>query len=119
MIDGPAYSDAAEPVITKMPAPMIAPMPKVTRFTGPSARFRLCSPVSLDSSISMVIDFVANKGLPMQLLLLGTLSPLLGSRAFYSLTIQNRDQVKFSSHGSRSPAFAATKTSTPALLTAQ
>jgi hypothetical protein len=30
---------------------------------------RLCSPVSADSAINAVIDFVANKGLPMQLLL--------------------------------------------------
>ncbi len=52
-----------------MPAPMIAPIPSVIRFTGPSARFRLCSPVSPASCISVSIDFVANKGLPMQLLL--------------------------------------------------
>src|SRR6266852_1183077 len=69
MIAGPAYSDAAEPVSTKMPAPMIAPIPSVTRFTGPRARFRLCSPVSPASFNSESIDFVANKGLPMQLLL--------------------------------------------------
>src|SRR5258708_12302616 len=69
MIDGPAYSDAAEPVSTKMPAPMIAPIPSVTRFTGPRARLRLCSPVAEASFISVSSDFVANKGLPMQLLL--------------------------------------------------
>src|ERR1700692_1992757 len=66
MIDGPAYSAAADPVITKMPAPMMAPIPSVTRFTGPRARFRLCSPVCPASCISVVIDFVANNGLPMQ-----------------------------------------------------
>src|SRR5882762_3434044 len=71
MIAGPAYSDAAEPVSTKIPAPMIAPMPSVTRFTGPSARFRLCSPVSDASFIKVSSDLVANKGLPMQLLLCG------------------------------------------------
>src|SRR5271155_51022 len=54
-----------------MPAPMMAPMPKVTRLTGPSARLRLCSPVELASDMSVVMDFVANKGLPMQLLLCG------------------------------------------------
>src|SRR5579863_6073926 len=69
MIAGPAYSEAAEPVSTKMPAPIIAPIPNVTRFTGPSARLRLCSPVSEASFISVSSDFVANKGLPMQLLL--------------------------------------------------
>src|SRR5580658_2676412 len=69
MIDGPAYSDAAEPVITNMPAPIMAPIPSVTKFTGPRARLRLCSPVSSASFISVVIDFVANKGLAIQLLL--------------------------------------------------
>ncbi len=43
---GPAYCAAAWPVSTKMPAPIMAPIPSVIRFTGPSARFRLCSPVS-------------------------------------------------------------------------
>src|SRR6266436_6984305 len=69
MIAGPAYSDAAEPVSTKIPAPMIAPIPSVTRFTGPRARLRLCSPVSAASFIKVSSDLVANKGLPMQLLL--------------------------------------------------
>src|SRR5713226_3064883 len=71
MIAGPAYSEAADPVSTKMPAPMIAPIPSVTRFTGPRARLRLCSPVSPASFIRVSSDLVANKGLPMQLLLLG------------------------------------------------
>src|SRR5262249_24225034 len=69
MIAGPAYCAAADPVKTKMPAPMIAPIPKVTRLIGPSARFRLCSPDSPASFVSTSSDFVANKGLPMQLLL--------------------------------------------------
>src|ERR1700757_525959 len=69
MMAGPAYKDAAEPVRTKMPAPMIAPMPSVIRLTGPRARFRLCSPVSPASFINASIGFVANKRLPMQLLL--------------------------------------------------
>src|ERR1700739_4485332 len=69
MIAGPAYSEAADPVSTKMPAPMMAPIPSVTRFIGPRARFRLCSPVSDASFIKVSRDFVANKGLPMQLLL--------------------------------------------------
>src|SRR5260221_1376680 len=66
---GPAYSAAAEPVNTKIPAPMTAPIPSVTRLIGPSARFKLCSLVSPASLISTSSDFVANKGLPMQLLL--------------------------------------------------
>ena len=38
---GPAYCAAAWPVRTKMPAPMMAPMPSAVRLTGPSARLRL------------------------------------------------------------------------------
>ena len=37
---GPALSAAAMPVSENRPAPMIAPMPSATRFTGPSVRFR-------------------------------------------------------------------------------
>ena len=35
---GPAFIDAAVPVSTKMPVPMIAPMPSAVRFHGPSDR---------------------------------------------------------------------------------
>src|SRR5271157_2902502 len=76
MMAGPAYREAADPVSTKMPAPMMAPIPRVIKLTGPSARFRLCSPVSPASCISVSIDFVANRGLPMQLLLLFVLENL-------------------------------------------
>src|SRR5437763_779678 len=38
MTAGPACCAAAVPVYTKIPAPMIAPMPMRIRFTGPSAR---------------------------------------------------------------------------------
>src|SRR3977135_1539223 len=54
-----------------MPAPMTAPTPSAVNWTGPSVRFRLCSPSSFASSSNMLIGFLANKGLPMQLLLLG------------------------------------------------
>src|SRR6266567_9001138 len=40
---GPANCAAAWPVKTKMPAPMMAPIPRVIRWNGPSARL---SPVS-------------------------------------------------------------------------
>src|SRR6266403_6342891 len=69
MIAGPAYRAAADPVSTKIPAPMMAPIPSVTRLIGPNARLRLCSPVSAASLIKLSSGFVANKGLPMQLLL--------------------------------------------------
>src|ERR1017187_2887458 len=44
---GPAKLAAAAPVSTKMPAPMIAPIPSATRLTGPRARF---SPPSSDEA---------------------------------------------------------------------
>src|SRR3989442_4381359 len=58
-IAGPACCAAASPVSTKMPVPMIAPMPSVTRLRGPSTRFRECSPVAAASALSCSIDFVA------------------------------------------------------------
>ena len=36
---GPAKFAAALPVMTKMPAPMMQPIPSRTRFTAPSERF--------------------------------------------------------------------------------
>ena len=39
---GPAFAAAAWPVSTKMPVPMIAPMPSAMRFTGPSTRRSPC-----------------------------------------------------------------------------
>ncbi len=56
---GPAYWAAAAPVSTKMPVPMIAPMPSEIRLSGPSARFRLCSPVSLASLMMVPMGFFA------------------------------------------------------------
>jgi hypothetical protein len=38
---GPAFRAAAVPVSTKMPVPIMAPMPSVVRFNGPKARLRL------------------------------------------------------------------------------
>src|SRR5260370_12691151 len=58
-----------------MPAPMTAPTPSAVNWTGPSVRFRLCSPASFASASNMLIGFLANKGLPMQLLLLLGISP--------------------------------------------
>ena len=38
MIAGPAHSAAAWPVSTKIPVPMMQPMPSSTRFSAPSER---------------------------------------------------------------------------------
>src|SRR4026207_982139 len=43
---GPALSAATVPVRTKMPVPMMAPMPSRVRLSGPSTRFRLWSPAA-------------------------------------------------------------------------
>ena len=40
---GPAWSTAATPVSTKMPVPMIPPMPSITRSIGPSTRLSACA----------------------------------------------------------------------------
>src|SRR5579859_1428999 len=53
MMAAPAYCAAAWPVSTKMPAPMMAPMPSVMRLMGPSARLRPCSLVSEASAINI------------------------------------------------------------------
>src|SRR5437660_4625691 len=58
-IAGPACCAAASPVSTKMPVPMMAPMPSVTRLRGPSTRLSECSPVAAASAFSCSIDFVA------------------------------------------------------------
>ena len=48
---GPAYSAAASPVSTKMPAPMIAPMPSMVRLRGAErARSATVSPVASASA---------------------------------------------------------------------
>ncbi len=57
-IAGPANWAAAVPVNTKMPAPIIAPIPRVIKFTGPSARFSECSLVSAASAMIVLIGFV-------------------------------------------------------------
>src|SRR5438270_1407083 len=58
---GPACSAAAWPVSTKMPAPMMAPMPSVIRFRGPSARLSWCSPAESASARNVEMDLVAHK----------------------------------------------------------
>src|SRR5436853_336060 len=54
---GPATSFAAEPVATKMPAPITAPTPSDVSVTGPNTRLRRCSPAISASSVSS--DFLA------------------------------------------------------------
>jgi hypothetical protein len=58
---GPAWSAAAWPVRTKMPAPMMAPMPRVVRFSGPRDRFSECSPTSSACARSAATDLVAHR----------------------------------------------------------
>src|SRR5207249_11924938 len=72
----PVHSTGSVPVQTNKSAPSDAPLPNMTRLIGPRARFRQCSPDSPASFISVSIGFVANKGLPMQLLLSESVGPL-------------------------------------------
>src|SRR5262245_24322551 len=53
---GPACWAAAVPAITKMPAPMISPMPNMVRCTGPSARCSCgsASPSAIPSSATVM-----------------------------------------------------------------
>src|SRR5580765_1664068 len=61
---GPVLSCAATPVRTKMPVPMMAPIPIAVRETGPSTRRRRCSPAI--SSRSSLSGFFANSWLAMR-----------------------------------------------------
>src|SRR5438876_455125 len=58
---GPEYSAATCPVITKMPAPMTAPMPSVTRLMGPRARVRACSPLASASARRTAMGLVVKR----------------------------------------------------------
>src|SRR5690554_5125184 len=58
---GPAYWAAAVPVNTKMPVPMIAPMPMEIRLKGPSARASVCSPSANASARRSSMDLRANR----------------------------------------------------------
>src|SRR5215510_7621225 len=58
---GPAYCAEATPVKTKIPVPMMAPMPRVIRLMGPRARRRLCSPVSCASERIRLSGLVASR----------------------------------------------------------
>ncbi|MCY1539778.1 hypothetical protein D9M68_753800 [compost metagenome] len=58
--DEPAFCAAAAAVLTKSPAPIIAPIPNATNEPGVRVRFRLFSD-SDASDRSCVIDFLRNK----------------------------------------------------------
>ena len=58
MTAGPASAAAVRPVITKMPAPMIAPMPRDVRLIGPRIRRSRFSPIISACNVSS--DFFAN-----------------------------------------------------------
>src|ERR1035438_3229536 len=57
---GPALSCAALGVRAKRPAPMMAPMPRAIRFTGPSVRLSWCAPPSL-SRMMRAIGLIAKR----------------------------------------------------------
>src|SRR5688572_26020630 len=59
MTAGPACFPAACPVSTKIPVPMIAPMPSIVRSSPVSAFFRWPAPVSSASAMIFEIGLVA------------------------------------------------------------
>src|SRR5262245_47650403 len=59
--DGPDRSAIAAAVLTKRPAPLIAPMPSATSADGPSVRFRVVSPLAAASESRRSIDLVRNR----------------------------------------------------------
>src|SRR4051812_35416850 len=58
---GPAWSAAASPVRTKMPAPMMAPMPSMVRFVAVRARLSDRSLVASASARRDATDLVAQR----------------------------------------------------------
>ena len=57
MIAGPAYCAAARPVSTKIPVPMMQPMPNRTRLRAPSERFSSpCSSSTLDLRNGLALE---------------------------------------------------------------
>ena len=58
---GPPAAAAASPVNTKIPAPIIAPIPSDTRFTAESERLSVCSPVSDASFLRSEIGLRPNR----------------------------------------------------------
>src|SRR3954466_13913305 len=96
MMAGPPNCAAAAPVSTKMPAPMIAPIPSVTRLVAPSARLRLCSPASDASTISASSGFVA-KRFAIQFFSLGLLFTRL-LRIHFCISAPSPHQVHGNAH---------------------
>jgi hypothetical protein len=64
---GPANWAAATPVSVKMPVPIMAPIPSVTRLIGPSERRSVCSPVAVASAMIMLSGFLAKSWLAIRL----------------------------------------------------
>src|ERR1700742_828078 len=62
---GPALAAAAWPVRTKMPAPMVPPIPKPTRLSADNARLGACTSLpsspSAASCFNRAVDFLAQK----------------------------------------------------------
>src|SRR5262249_14225917 len=58
--EGPERSAIAAAVLTKSPAPMIAPMPSAMSDIGPSVRLSVFSPLKAASESSLSIDLVRN-----------------------------------------------------------
>src|SRR6266568_1532044 len=60
---GPVYWEAS-PLSTKMPAPTMAPMPKETRESGPSARRRPCSDSAASLCSCSIVFLIQSPAMP-------------------------------------------------------
>src|ERR1041385_3078603 len=93
--DGPERSAIAAAVRTKMPAPMMPPMPSITSDDAPSVRLRACSPVASASAISRSIDLVRKSDPAMAAILRESLE--VRTNAF--LRLARAQQVADHGHG--------------------
>src|SRR6185295_19139910 len=87
----------AAAVRTKRPAPMMAPMPRVTSENGPSVRFSDDSPVDATSAMSRSIDLVRDNA-PATMYPLSRFWPAVKTRRLYAGAVGTREPFDISPH---------------------
>src|SRR6266571_2869074 len=102
---GPPTLCAAAPVATKMPAPMMAPMPRLVSWIGPSTRRRRCSPFISSSRISR--GFLVNRLL---------MSPAVYNEVGQAEACPHRGQLPCAQCGDRRTGFSLSSPSQIGLL---
>src|SRR5215831_11728678 len=97
--DGPDRSAMAAAVRTNRPAPMMAPMPRLTSENGPSVRLRVDSPVAATSAMSRSIDLVRDNA-PATIYPLSRRWPFVKTRRLYAGGAGTREPFDIGSHTS-------------------